>query len=74
MLKEKSTKLENTTRNIADENLVLEFKIMDAEKLAYTNMLVIPGVPEPKGENVMVSAQLVASAIGFKLDVSIVDS
>lgn len=73
-LEEKNTALEETIKNLLDENSKLKSRSIDNEKFLYANMLEITGVPEPKGENVMVSAQMVAYAVGFKLDMSMVDN
>lgn len=59
---------------LTEENCFLKNKINEIEKLANVNCLEITGVPEPRGENVFVTSQLICAALGFRLEFCMVNN
>lgn len=66
----KTDELEKCVRLLEEENLSLKAKLNDAEKQMNINSLEITGVPEPRGENIMVTVRQLCLALGFTYDSS----
>lgn len=69
-----SVEYESSINSLKEENTKLRVRLNESEKMANANCLEIIGVPEPRGENLIVTLQLVCAALGFKLDPAMVDN
>lgn len=71
----KINNIESNVINLKQENEELKEKLNILDQSVRMNCLEITGIPEcGKGENVFVTAQIVCSCIGFKLENSMIDS
>ena len=73
--KRKLNEISNIVADLQKENDYLKSKLNDVDQQNRINCLEITGVPEPgRGENIQVTVQLVCSALGVKLDTSMINS
>lgn len=73
--KQKLNEISNIMVDLQKENEYLKSKLNEVDQQNRTNCLEITGVPEPgRGENIQVTVQLVCSALGVKLDASMINS
>lgn len=73
--KQKLNEISNIMVDLQKENEYLKSKLNEVDQQNRTNCLEITGVPEPgRGENIQVTVQLVCSALGVKVDGSMINS
>lgn len=66
--------LESENHKLNSENVNIKTRLNDLEQYSRVNCLEITGVPEIKNENILTTIKMVATAVHFNLDPTMVDA